>query len=36
MDIQVSIVVPVYNSSDCLPELARRIQQDVGGRITEY
>src|SRR5262245_39290043 len=36
MDIQVSIVVPVYNSSECLPELARRIQQDVGGWINEY
>jgi polyisoprenyl-phosphate glycosyltransferase len=33
---QVSIVVPVYNSADCLPELARRVQQDVGAHFENY
>jgi len=34
--MQVSIVVPVYNSAACLPELARRIQQDVGAHFERY
>jgi len=34
--MQVSIVVPVYNSADCLPELARRVQQDVGAHFETY
>ena len=34
--MQLSIVVPVYNSSTCLPELARRIEQDVGSHFDTY
>jgi polyisoprenyl-phosphate glycosyltransferase len=34
--MQVSIVVPVYNSAACLPELARRVQQDVGAHFERY
>jgi glycosyltransferase involved in cell wall biosynthesis len=32
----LSIVVPVYNSAACLPELARRVQRDVGGDFEKY
>jgi undecaprenyl-phosphate 4-deoxy-4-formamido-L-arabinose transferase len=34
--MQLSIVVPVYNSADCVPDLARRIQQDVGRHFESY
>lgn len=34
--MQISIVVPVYNSANCLPELARRVQQDVGPHFERY
>ena len=34
--MQLSIVVPVYKSRDCLPELARRIQQEMSGRFHRY
>jgi len=34
--MQLSIVVPVYNSCDCLPELARRIQQDLSPHFESY
>ncbi len=34
--MQLSIVVPVYNSATCLPELARRVQQDVGAHFERY
>lgn len=33
---QLSIVVPVYNSADCLPELARRVQEDVGRDFDDF
>ncbi|HEV8613358.1 MAG TPA: glycosyltransferase family 2 protein [Gemmatimonadales bacterium] len=29
--MQVSIVVPVYNSADCLGELVRRLEKELGG-----
>jgi len=34
--MQLSIVVPVYNSAECLPELARRMQQDLHGQFETY
>jgi len=34
--MQLSIVVPVYNSSECLPELALRIEQDLGRSFESY
>ncbi len=34
--MNLSIVVPVYESADCLPELARRVRQDVGKSIATY
>jgi len=34
--MQLSIVVPVYKSADCLPELARRVQQDVACHFESY
>lgn len=34
--MELSIVVPVYRSADCLPELARRVQQAVGDRFRSY
>ena len=34
--MQLSIVVPVYNSADCLPALARRVEQDFGGHFDSY
>lgn len=27
--MELSIVVPVYRSAECLPELARRVEQEV-------
>jgi hypothetical protein len=34
--MQLSIVVPVYNSAECLPELARRVQHDLRGQFETY
>ena len=34
--MNLSIVVPVYRSADCLPELARRVAQDVAGSFNSY
>jgi polyisoprenyl-phosphate glycosyltransferase len=34
--MKLSIVVPVYKSADCLPELARRVARDVDGRFDSY
>ena len=34
--IQVSIVVPVFNSADCLPELVRRVNEDVGAEFDSF
>jgi undecaprenyl-phosphate 4-deoxy-4-formamido-L-arabinose transferase len=34
--MQLSIVVPVYTSAACLPELARRVQEDVGRHFDSY
>jgi glycosyltransferase involved in cell wall biosynthesis len=34
--MELSIVVPVYRSADCLPELARRIREDVGRHFESY
>jgi glycosyltransferase involved in cell wall biosynthesis len=34
--MQLSIVVPVYRSAGCLPELARRIALDVGREFDSY
>jgi undecaprenyl-phosphate 4-deoxy-4-formamido-L-arabinose transferase len=34
--MQLSIVVPVYNSSSCLAELARRVSHDVGDKFDEF
>jgi len=34
--MQVSIVVPVYRSAGCLPELARRIHRDLGAAFDRY
>ena len=34
--MQVSIVVPVYRSADCLPELVRRVHEDVGAAFDSY
>jgi len=34
--MQLSIVVPVYKSADCLSELARRVQQDIGSHFDTY
>jgi len=34
--MNLSIVVPVYESADCLPELASRIHQDVGNFIESF
>lgn len=35
-DIQVSIVIPVYNSEDCLDELARRLTDILGSSGKTY
>src|SRR5712692_7174396 len=34
--MQLSIVVPVYRSAACLPELARRVREHVGGHFDSY
>jgi len=34
--MQLSIVVPVYRSAKCLPELARRVQHEVGAHFDSY
>lgn len=34
--MQISIVVPVYRSEDCLPELASRVHKDVGENFESY
>ncbi len=34
--MQLSIVVPVYMSAKCLPELARRVREDVGRCFDSY
>lgn len=34
--MELSIVVPVYRSAECLPELARRVQKALEGRIQSY
>src|SRR5262249_29017805 len=34
--MRLSIVVPVYRSAACLPELVRRVQEDVGPHFEEY
>jgi polyisoprenyl-phosphate glycosyltransferase len=34
--VQLSIVVPVYRSAECLPELARRIEKEVTGYFQSY
>ena len=34
--MELSIVVPVYRSAECLPELARRVQQALDGHIGTY
>src|SRR6187402_358436 len=34
--MELSIVVPVYRSAECLPELARRVQSALDGRVGQY
>ena len=34
--MQLSIVVPVYRSAECLPEVTRRIQREVGNCFQSY
>jgi undecaprenyl-phosphate 4-deoxy-4-formamido-L-arabinose transferase len=34
--MQLSIVVPVYQSAECLPELALRVQQEVSSHFEKY
>jgi polyisoprenyl-phosphate glycosyltransferase len=34
--MQLSIVVPVYRSAECLPELARRVEEEVGRYFQSY
>src|SRR5690348_16656786 len=34
--MQLSIIVPVYRSAECLPELARRIEREVGSCFQSY
>ncbi len=34
--MQLSIIVPVYRSAECLPELARRIEAEVGRYFQSY
>jgi len=36
MRMELSIVVPVYRSAPCLPELARRIEDTVGRHVSPY
>ena len=35
-DVQVSVVIPVYNSQDCLDELARRLADVLDGSGRTY
>jgi glycosyltransferase involved in cell wall biosynthesis len=34
--MKLSIVVPVYKSADCLPELARRVARGVASSFDSY
>ena len=34
--MELSIIVPVYRSEECLPELARRVQAAVSGHFRDY
>jgi len=34
--MNLSIIVPVYESADCLPELARRVHKDIGNSVATY
>lgn len=34
--VQVSVVVPVYRSFDCLPELTRRVGQELDAELESY
>src|SRR5262249_39007685 len=34
--MELSIVVPVYRSADCLPQLAQRVQECVRGRFQSF
>ena len=34
--MELSIIVPVYRSEACLPELARRVQAAVGAQVRDY
>ncbi len=34
--MQLSIVVPVYRSAECLRELARRVEEEVGRCFQTY
>ena len=34
--MELSIIVPVYRSEECLPELARRVQTALAGQILDY
>jgi polyisoprenyl-phosphate glycosyltransferase len=34
--MELSIIVPVYRSEECLPELARRVQTALSGHIRDY
>jgi undecaprenyl-phosphate 4-deoxy-4-formamido-L-arabinose transferase len=34
--MELSIVVPVYRSADCLPELAKRVRDTLGDRFRSY
>src|SRR5687767_15536759 len=34
--MELSIVVPVYRSAECLPELVRRVQLTLDGRVRSY
>ncbi len=34
--MELSIVVPVYRSAECLPELARRVRESLGDRFRSY
>src|SRR5258708_12655965 len=36
MRMELSIVVPVYRSAPCLPELARRIEDTVSRHVSPY
>jgi undecaprenyl-phosphate 4-deoxy-4-formamido-L-arabinose transferase len=34
--MDLSIIVPVYRSAECLPELVRRVQASLDGRVPQY